>query len=313
VSEQRGDAPLRVGLVGAGPWARAVHAPALAAHERTKLVCVWARRERAAASLASPYGATVAYSFKELISQVDAISFAVPPQIQAPLAIHAANAGRHLILEKPIASTVEEAEQLVAAADEAAVATVVVLTRRFDKGTREWLDEVHRRGQWSGGSVRWLSGALLGGQYSESQWRHQGGALADVGPHVLDLLDTALGEITNVLSAHRAEPDLWQLVFGHATGAISSATMSMRMPIRPPIADATVYGAHGYLELPGRVESAQDSFHTLLDEFLAMVHSGQTEHDCDVSRGLYLQRLLHTVTYMVGGNTLGLPAVLSPR
>jgi predicted dehydrogenase len=308
---ERGDAPLRVGLVGAGPWARAVHAPALAGHDRTKLVCVWARREGAAASLAGPYGATVAHSFKELISQVDAISFAVPPQIQAPLAIHAANAGRHLILEKPIASTVEEAEQLVAAADEAAVATIVVLMRRFDKGTREWLDEVRHRGPWSGGGARWLSGALLGGQYSESQWRHQGGALADVGPHVLDLLDVALGEITNVLSAHRAEPDLWQVVLGHAGGAISTATMSMRLPIRPSITDAAVYGQHGYLELPGRVEAAQDSFHTLLDEFLAMVHSGRTEHDCDVSRGLHIQRLLQTVTYLVGGNALGLPAVLA--
>ena len=79
---ERGDTPLRVGLVGAGPWARAVHAPAIAAHPRTKLVTVFARREAAAAGLAAPYGAAVAHSFKELISTVDAVSFAVPPAIQ---------------------------------------------------------------------------------------------------------------------------------------------------------------------------------------------------------------------------------------
>jgi predicted dehydrogenase len=309
---ERGDTPLRVGLVGAGPWARAVHAPAIAAHPRTKLVTVWARREAAAAGLAAPYGATVSHSFKELISTVDAVSFAVPPAIQAPLAIHAAKAGRHLILEKPIASTIEEAEQLVAAADDAAVATVVVLLRRFDRGTRDWLEELRRLGGWSGGSVRWLTGALLGGQYSQSAWRHDGGALADVGPHVLDLLDAALGPITTVLSAHRGEPDLWHIVLGHASGATSTASMSMRLPLRPSINDAAVYGLHGYLELPTRTESAQDSFHTLLDEFLAMVHSGQTEHDCDVSRGLHIQRLLQTVTYLVGGSGLGLPAEPRP-
>jgi predicted dehydrogenase len=308
---ERGEAPLRIGLVGAGPWARAVHAPAIAAHPRTKLVTVWARREQSAGALAAPYGATVSHSFKELISMVDAVSFAVPPDVQAPLAIHAAQAGRHVILEKPIAATVEQAEQLVAAADEAAVATIVVLIRRFEKGTREWLEEVHRRGGWAGGTAQWLTGALLGGQYSQSAWRHQGGALADIGPHVLDLLDAALGEVTAVLGAVRSEPDLWHIVLNHATGATSTASMSIRLPMRPSVAELAVYGGQGYLGMPGRGESPQDSFALLLDEFIANVHNGQTEHDCDVSRGLHLQRLLHTITYMVGGNTLGLPAQLT--
>ncbi|MFL6142976.1 MAG: Gfo/Idh/MocA family protein [Labedaea sp.] len=297
---ERGDTPLRVGLVGAGPWARSVHAPALAAHPRIKLVSVWARRENAAAEVAAPYGATVAHSFKELMSTVEAVSFAVPPAIQAPLALHAAQAGRHLILEKPIAPTVEDAERLVAAADDAAVATIVVLIKRFAADTIEWLDELHRLGGWSGGTARWLSGALLGGQYSRSQWRHEGGALADVGPHVLDLLDAGLGEITSVLAAYRGEPDLWQVLLGHASGATSTATMSMRMPVRPSINDISAYGAQGYLELNNRGESALDCFHRLLDDFLAMVHNGQTVHRCDVSRGLHIQRLIQQIGYTVG-------------
>lgn len=296
---ERGDTPLRVGLVGAGPWARAVHAPALAAHPRTRLVAVWARRESAAAELAAPYGATVARSFKELMSTVEAVSFAVPPAIQAPLALHAAQAGRHLILEKPIAATVEEAEQLVAAADDAAVATVVVFLRRFASDTIEWLDELQRHTGWSGGTARWLSGSLLGGQYSRSPWRHEGGALADIGPHVLDLLDAALGEITHVLSAHRGEPDLWQIVLGHASGATSTATMSMRLPMRPTVIDVSVYGPHGYRELANFGESPQDCFNRLLDDFLHNVHNGQTVHRCDVSRGLHIQRLMQHIAYAI--------------
>lgn len=296
-----GDTPLRVGLVGAGPWARALHAPAINAHPRTKLVSVWARRENAAAALAAPYGATVARSFKELMSTADAVSFAVPPAVQAPLAIHAAQAGRHLILEKPIASTVEEAERLVAASDEAAVATIVVFTRRFASGTIEWLEDAQRLGGWSGGSARWLSSTLLDAQYATSTWRHDGGALADVGPHVLDLLDAALGDITGVLAAYRGEPDMWHIMLSHATGAISTATMSLRLPVRPSIAEASVFGQHGFLEMPERVDSAQDCFHRLIDDFVAMVHNGLTVHRCDVSRGLHIQRLVQTIGYMVSG------------
>jgi predicted dehydrogenase len=295
-----GDTPLRVGLVGAGPWARAVHAPALAAHPRTKLVAVWARRENAAGEVAAPYGATVARSFKELMSTVDAVSFAVPPAVQAPLALHAAQAGRHLILEKPIAPTVAEAEQLVAAADDAAVATIVVYLRRFAKETIDWLEELHRLGSWSGGSARWLSGSLLGGPYSRSPWRHEGGALADVGPHILDLLDAALGEVTTVLSAHRGEPDLWQVVLGHANGATSTATMSMRLPMRPSVNDISVFGPQGYRELVNWGESPQECFHRLLEDFLHMVHNGQTVHRCDVSRGLHVQRIMENVAYAIG-------------
>jgi predicted dehydrogenase len=288
-----------------------VHAPALAAHPRTKLVAVWARRESAAGEVAAPYGATVARSFKELMSTVEAVSFAVPPAVQAPLAIHAARAGRHLILEKPIASTVEEAEQLVTAADDAAVATVVVFLRRFSSDTMEWLDELHRHGAWSGGSARWLSGSLLGGQYSRSAWRHEGGALADVGPHVLDLLDAALGEITTVLSAHRGEPDLWQVVLGHASGATSAATMSMRLPMRPSLIDISVFGPNGYLELANRGNSPQECFNRLLDDFLSMVHNGQTVHRCDVSRGLHVQRLMQNVAHVVGAG-IPTPAAANP-
>jgi predicted dehydrogenase len=279
-----------------------VHAPTLAAHPRTKLVSVFARRQNAAAEVATPYGAAVAQTFKELVSSVEAVSFAVPPAIQAPLAVHAARAGRHLILEKPVASSVAEAEQLVAAADDAAVATIVVFLRRFSASTIDWLEELQRLGGWSGGHAAWLSGALLGGQYSRSPWRHEGGALADIGPHVLDLLDAALGEITGVLAAHRGEPDLWQVLLSHATGATSTATLSMRMPVRPSVNDVAVYGQHGYLELSNRTDSAQECFHRLLDDFLLMVHSGQTVHRCDVSRGLHVQRMLETVGYMVAAN-----------
>src|SRR5689334_19411404 len=125
------DMSVRVGLVGAGPWAGMFHAPMLSAHAGTTLEAVWSRRPEAAERLAADHGATPAASFEELLAQCDAVAFAVPPDVQAELAVVAANAGKHLVLEKPLAFTLEDAERLTATVDDVGVQTVLMLRNRF--------------------------------------------------------------------------------------------------------------------------------------------------------------------------------------
>jgi predicted dehydrogenase len=290
------DTRLRMGLVGAGPWARKVHGPGVATHPGTELVAVWARRPDAAAEVAALTGAAPAADFDDLLATVDAITFAVPPAVQAPLALRAIEAGKHVVLEKPLAGTVEEAGQLVAAADRTGVATLMMLTFRYDRETIEWLDEVHRIGGWHGGSARWMSATLLATKYENSRWRHDGGALADIGPHTFDMLDAALGPITEVRAAHLAESgQVWHILFEHAGGATSSATLTMHTPAVPPINDFAVFGANGYLALDPSGD-AEVRYAALLDEFVAMAREGRAAHPCDIRRGLHIQRLLRAVT-----------------
>ncbi len=286
------DEQLRVGLIGAGPWANMVHAPGIADHPGTRLATVWARREEAATELANTYGATTAKTPEELLDQVDAVAFAVPPEIQAGIAIKAAEQGKHLILEKPIAATLDDAERLADAVRSNDVASLVMLTKRFAPETREQLDQLRAAGGWVGGSARWLTGALLGGPFSNSPWRHDRGPLDDVGPHAFDLLDAALGTITDVIAANRSEHGLWQVVFQHEGGATSVATMTMTLPLNPGISEVIVYGEHGHRVLADRGTTAQQCFTNLLDDFVAMVDSGTTEHPLDVGRGLHLQRII---------------------
>ena len=290
------DTPLRMGLVGAGPWAHRVHGPGIAAHPGTDLVGVWARRPEAAASVAAAAGgATPMATFDDLLAAVDAVTFAVPPAVQAPLAQRAVEAGRHVILEKPLAPSVEEAERLVAAAERAGVATLMVLTFRYGTEVTTWLDDVRRVGGWHGGAARWLSATLLDMRYEASPWRHDGGALADIGPHTLDLLDAALGPITRVLHAHFAEPGaVWHLLLGHESGATSSATLTMHTPAEPQVNDFTVFGTHGYRHLDASGD-AGTRYAALLDTFVDMVRTGTTEHPTDIRRGLHIQRLLGAV------------------
>lgn len=287
------DGQLRVGLIGAGPWAANIHAPGLADHPGTALTAVWARRPEAARTLAETHCAAVADSVDELLGQVDAVAFAVPPSIQAELGVRAAEAGKHLILEKPIAADLAGARRLADAVVAADVAALVMLTLRYAAQTQEWLAGLAQAGGWAGGGARWLSGALLGGQYSASAWRQEdGGALFDIGPHALDMLDAALGPITEVVAARHSPGDLWHLMLAHENGVFSTATLSLRLPVQPTVVEVAVWGEHGYRTLGRKPGSAQESYTALLDDFAAMIASGTTTHPCDVRRGLHLQSLL---------------------
>ena len=269
-----------------------IHAPGIANHPGATLTGVWARRQEAAAELAGAHGAEPFADYAAMLSTVDAVAFCVPPAVQGPMAIEAAGAGKHVILEKPIAESVEVAERLADAISAAGVASLVVLTRRYAPETKELLAQLHRTGGWTGADARWLTGALLDGPFSNSPWRHEKGALEDIGPHAFDLLDAALGEITDVIAANVSDSGLWQLILQHASGATSTVSLTLSLPLQPPFADFTVFGTNGHRTLNSRDTSALDCFTILLDDFVAMVDSGTTTHECDVRRGLHLQRVI---------------------
>jgi predicted dehydrogenase len=290
------DEQVRIGLIGAGGWAQRIHAPGLANHPGVRLTSVWARRRAAAEPLAHAYCAEIADDPAALFAQVDAVAFAVPPAVQAELALAAVKAGKHVILEKPIGSTLDEAGRLAGAIADAGVASIVALVRRFAPETVEWLAGLHSAGGWVGGNAQWMSGALLSEDYVDSAWRHENGALLDVGPHVIDLMDAALGEVTEVVAATHGPRDLWHILLGHTGGATSTITISLKMPLRPTVVDFSVYGEHGYRTLPGRESPADECYASLVDDFVAMVHSNTPTHPCDAARGLHIQRVINAIT-----------------
>jgi predicted dehydrogenase len=76
---------------------------------------------------------------------VEAVAFAVPPEVQAELALVAAKVGKHLLLEKPVAMTVAAVHALRDAATSAGVASVVFFTDRFADASRAREHELPRR------------------------------------------------------------------------------------------------------------------------------------------------------------------------
>lgn len=283
--------PLRVGLVGAGPWAHEVHGVGLAASPRVEFAGVWARRSEAATALADAHGVQAYDDVDALVEAVDAVAFCVPPEVQAGLATRAAERGRHLILDKPIAADLASGEALAAAAEGAGVHSGVFFTCRYLPAAREFLTEAHA-GKWHGGQATFVSGALMAGPFADSPWRHEAGALWDVGPHAVELLDAALGPVAGVRSAVRGPSDLVHLLLDHQSGAVSQALLSLRVPLAPSLAEVELFGDEGSEAFALAGMSATDAYGVMLGELADQVEGLGAGPACDVYRGLQVQRVL---------------------
>jgi predicted dehydrogenase len=279
---------LRFGLIGTGFWAATVHAPGLAAHPGTELVGVWGRDPAKCATLAAQYAAQPFSDVDELIGAVDAVAFAVAPDIQSALAVRAAQAGRALLLEKPLALTGEAADRLVEAVR---APTVVFFTARFDPTVSAWFETELQGSEWEGGSAVFLSSIFVpGNPFGLSPWRRDQGALWDVGPHALAWLLPTLGPAEQV-EAVRGRGDEVHLALRHATGAASSVTLSLTAPVE--MTEALFWGPKGLARMPGDVDVAA-AYAAAIDALLAGDSPFDAEFGREVVRVLALanQRLL---------------------
>jgi predicted dehydrogenase len=285
-----GAAPLRFGLAGTGHWARIVHAPALASTPGVELAAVWGRNPDAASVLAADFGAAACPDFDTFLASVDAVAFAVPPAVQAALAVRAADAGRHLLLEKPIALTDDTADALARAVAAARVASVVFFTSRFQPDARSWLEEISMAGGWAAGSAIWLGTSFASSSPFNTPWRREFGALWDLGPHAVSLLWAILGPVRDV-TADGGRGDLCYLVLHHEGGATSTVTLTQAAPQAAAGFRLEVWGEHGISRLPGLADPV-GALRVAVTELAATARSGETAHPCDAAFGRDVTRVL---------------------
>ena len=291
---------MRFGLIGTGTWARQVHGPALAAAPGADLVGVWGRSPERTAALANELGCPSYDDSDALFADVDAVAFAVPPDVQAGVATSAARAGRHLLLEKPVALEAAAARALRDAAAAADVRSVVFHTDRFIPASRAWFDEVRQRGGWSGGWIRWFSALQEpGNEFGRSPWRRDGGALWDIGPHAMSHLTAALGPIASV-RATGGPADLVVLAFSHESGATSTATLSLFAPPAAAGFEAAVWGEDGVVAMPPRPDEAvRDAYGVAVAELVECARTG-TEHPIGVTFGAHVVEVLADAAGQLG-------------
>jgi predicted dehydrogenase len=283
---------MRFGVLGTGFWAQHVHAAALAAHPTAELIGVWGRDLAKAKAVGAQFDVAGFGDVDELLARVDAVTIALPPDVQAPLAERAAAAGKHLLLEKPIALDVAAADRVVAAVRGAGVASVVFFTFRFQAATSTWLTQAART-RLAGGAGSWLS-SLAGSPFDASPWRQEHGALWDIGPHALSVLLPALGPVTAV-QAGAGLRDTVHLVLTHESGVASTVTLSHTVAPLSTGIEFFVHGDAGRLVLLPETDSAETDFGVAVDELSASALTGGT-HPCDVAFGRDVVAVLETAT-----------------
>ncbi|MEV0476183.1 Gfo/Idh/MocA family protein [Streptomyces prunicolor] len=295
---------MRIGLLGTGPWAQMAHAPALSGHDAWDFAGVWGRRPDAAKELADAHGVPAYDDVDALLADVDAVAVALPPSIQAELAVRAARAGRHLLLDKPLAPTVEQGRAVVDAVREAGVASVVFFTTRFQPETEAWVTEQAAAEGWFTARAEWLGSVFTSDSpFAASPWRQEKGALWDVGPHALSVLLPVLGDVRRVAAAVRGPGDTVLLVLDHVGGASSTLTLSLTAPTAAAGATVELRGEVGVTSLPDSSGNAVSALVRAADALSEAVRTGRP-HPCDAVFAQRVTEILAEAEAMVDSETV---------
>ena len=195
------------GILGCGGIAQ-THMKALALVENAKLYAVCDRTPERAKAAAEQTGAVAYTDMDEMLadSEVDAVIILSASGMHADMGIRAANAGKHVIVEKPIDISVEKAKLLIEACDKNGVTLSCIFQHRYDEDTIALKKAVEegRLGRIDAGCchTKWYRGQAY---YDEVDWRGTkkydgGGALMNQGIHQLDFFQYIMGEVDEVFA-----------------------------------------------------------------------------------------------------------------
>jgi len=201
------DRPFGVAIAGAGVIA-SFHARAVAGLPNARLRAVADVAAEAAQRCAAEFGVDAYTDLGELLRRpdIDVVSVCVPSGLHADVGAQAAEAGKHVIVEKPIDVSLEAADRLIATCRRRGVKLAVISQHRFDPGIqaiRAALD-AGRFGRLVLGdvNVKWYR---TGTYYSSAGWRGTweldgGGALMNQGVHWVDVLQWMMGPVDRVVA-----------------------------------------------------------------------------------------------------------------
>jgi predicted dehydrogenase len=199
---------IRFAIAGAGMVAR-YHATAIERTAGARLVAVSRSDPARAEESAAQFGVPCLTDYSELLARmdVDAVCICTPSGLHAEQTIAAARAGKHVLVEKPIALTLADADAMIAACDQAGVRLGLALQRRTEPEF-QLLHAAITAGELGRPVLGSVSVPYLRPQsyYDSAGWRGTwaldgGGVLMNQGIHLVDLLIWLIGDVAEVQAA----------------------------------------------------------------------------------------------------------------
>lgn len=252
---------VRIGIIGCGAIARRAHIPALRAAGAE--VTTFASRSRSSAEAAQgdcEGAGVIVDDWRAAVesNDVDAVAICTPNALHAEMTIAAARAGKHVLVEKPIACTLADADQMLAAAHDAGVMLMPAQNLRFNAPF------VAARGLIERGEIGAVTAVRAAfGHAGPKAWAPDatwffdrdlagGGALIDLGIHLADLLRAVTGdevvEAAGMLVGDGAVEDAGTALLRFAGGAVGTLHASWISRGGLDI-QLTIFGTEGTMHL----------------------------------------------------------------
>ena len=265
------------GIISTGNHPDRKIVPAMKTARNTEVVAAYSRSMETAREFATKHDIPNAYDSLDAIlgdPKVDAVFISSPNNVHASQAIAAAKAGKHVLVEKPMATTLQDASDMVRACRDGGVKLGVGFQLRFHPGhikAREVIESGSLgvismiQGQWclgqrgvvdppvrTGRSAWWGDPTMMGGAST----------LMGTGVHVMDflqfLMDEPIVEVSAITDGQTEEKPLEQaaaVALRFRSGTIGTLVAGRRMPDTEN--DAMVYGSNGKIALRGTLWEAQ--------------------------------------------------------
>jgi predicted dehydrogenase len=230
--------PLRVASLGMGWWSD-VLADAINRSGKLKITACYSRSEEKRAAFAAKYGCRAVPSYEAILADkdIEAVINTTPNGVHLETTRAAADAGKHVFLDKPIANTVSDGRSITELCRKAGVVLALGYQRRRENQFR-WIKRQIDEG---------LFGKLVNAEANISRdrlgkidlgsWRYQaagmpGGVMLQIGIHYTDVLEYLIGPVKAVsgqfarLVLPGDNPDVASLVLEHENGALSTLNAS---------------------------------------------------------------------------------------
>lgn len=253
---------IRFGLIGCGRVAPR-HAQFLTQLSETELTAVADVKPSRAQNYAQKYNVPAYHTHQALLERddINAVTICVPSGLHAQITLDALNAGKHVLVEKPIALDLADADRMIALATEKNLKLGVVLQNRYNppmQMARQAIDQNALGNLYLGNAcVRWYRPQSYYEDDWHGTWAMDGGAIMNQSIHHIDALQWFFGRVkavyayTNTLAHQMEAEDVGVAVLRFESGALATIEGSTITWPQNLEASISIFGQRGSIKVGG--------------------------------------------------------------